>query len=66
MGDRRRQRLWPLTHVGKYQGDVVAANILGQPRKANYEAVPRARPTRTRKRGGGRRRRPLQRHGPHV
>ena len=33
--------LWPLTHVGEYQGDVVAANILGQPRKANYEAVPR-------------------------
>jgi pyruvate/2-oxoglutarate dehydrogenase complex dihydrolipoamide dehydrogenase (E3) component len=33
--------LWPLTHVGKYQGDVVAANILGQPLKANYEAVPR-------------------------
>jgi pyruvate/2-oxoglutarate dehydrogenase complex dihydrolipoamide dehydrogenase (E3) component len=33
--------LWPLTHVGKYQGDVVAANILGVPRKANYEAVPR-------------------------
>src|SRR5436305_9228437 len=32
--------LWPLTHVGKYQGDVVAANILGEPRKANYEAVP--------------------------
>jgi pyruvate/2-oxoglutarate dehydrogenase complex dihydrolipoamide dehydrogenase (E3) component len=33
--------LWPLTHVGKYQGDVVAANILGTPQKANYEAVPR-------------------------
>src|ERR1700689_1454562 len=32
---------WPLTHVGKYEGEVVAANILGQPRKANYEAVPR-------------------------
>jgi dihydrolipoamide dehydrogenase len=33
--------LWPLTHVGKYQGEVVAANILGEQRTANYEAVPR-------------------------
>jgi pyruvate/2-oxoglutarate dehydrogenase complex dihydrolipoamide dehydrogenase (E3) component len=33
--------LWPLTYVGKYQGDVVAANILGEPREANYDAVPR-------------------------
>jgi len=33
--------IWPLTHVGKYQGDVVAANILGESREANYEAVPR-------------------------
>jgi len=33
--------LWMLTHVGKYQGEVVAANILGQPREAHYEAVPR-------------------------
>jgi dihydrolipoamide dehydrogenase len=33
--------LWPLTHVGKYQGRIVAANILGEPREANYEAVPR-------------------------
>ena len=32
---------WPLTHVGKYQGEIVAANILGEPREANYEAVPR-------------------------
>jgi pyruvate/2-oxoglutarate dehydrogenase complex dihydrolipoamide dehydrogenase (E3) component len=33
--------LWPLTHVGKYQGEVVADNILGRQREANYEAVPR-------------------------
>ena len=33
--------VWPLTHVGEYEGDVVAANILGEPRPANYEAVPR-------------------------
>jgi dihydrolipoamide dehydrogenase len=33
--------IWQLTHVGKYQGDVVAANILGEPREANYDAVPR-------------------------
>jgi pyruvate/2-oxoglutarate dehydrogenase complex dihydrolipoamide dehydrogenase (E3) component len=32
---------WPLTHVGKYEGEVVAANILGEPREADYEAVPR-------------------------
>ena len=33
--------IFPLTHVGKYQGEVVAANILGRPREANFEAVPR-------------------------
>jgi pyruvate/2-oxoglutarate dehydrogenase complex dihydrolipoamide dehydrogenase (E3) component len=33
--------IWPFTHVGKYQGRVAAANILGEPREANYEAVPR-------------------------
>jgi pyruvate/2-oxoglutarate dehydrogenase complex dihydrolipoamide dehydrogenase (E3) component len=32
---------WPLTHVGKYEGEVVTANILGASREANYEAVPR-------------------------
>jgi pyruvate/2-oxoglutarate dehydrogenase complex dihydrolipoamide dehydrogenase (E3) component len=33
--------IWPLTHVGEYAGDVVAANILGHDRRANFEAVPR-------------------------
>ncbi|TDU86710.1 dihydrolipoamide dehydrogenase [Kribbella voronezhensis] len=46
---RVSERLWAvgdvtgiklLTHVGKYQGDVAAANIAGDLRKANYEAVP--------------------------
>jgi pyruvate/2-oxoglutarate dehydrogenase complex dihydrolipoamide dehydrogenase (E3) component len=47
---RAGERLWaigdvtgifPLTHVGKYQGRVVASNLHGEPREANYEAVPR-------------------------
>lgn len=33
--------IWQLTHVGKYQGEVVASNILGEVREANYDAVPR-------------------------
>jgi dihydrolipoamide dehydrogenase len=33
--------IWQLTHVGEYQGEVVASNILGEPREANYDAVPR-------------------------
>jgi dihydrolipoamide dehydrogenase len=33
--------IWPLTHVGEYEGDVVAANIAGDPHPTNYEAVPR-------------------------
>jgi dihydrolipoamide dehydrogenase len=46
---RAGERLWAigdatgirlLTHVGKYQGEVVAANILGEAREANYEAIP--------------------------
>jgi dihydrolipoamide dehydrogenase len=32
---------WPLTHVGKYEGEVVASNILGEDRPVNYDAVPR-------------------------
>ncbi len=38
IGDVTGVRL--LTHVGKYQGEVVAANILGEPREASYQAVP--------------------------
>jgi pyruvate/2-oxoglutarate dehydrogenase complex dihydrolipoamide dehydrogenase (E3) component len=33
--------IWPLTYIGKYQGRVAAANILGGRRSANYDAVPR-------------------------
>jgi pyruvate/2-oxoglutarate dehydrogenase complex dihydrolipoamide dehydrogenase (E3) component len=33
--------IWPLTYVGKYQGRVAAANILGRFTEASYEAVPR-------------------------
>ena len=33
--------IWPLTHVGEYEGDVVAENIRGDGRPANYDAVPR-------------------------
>ena len=33
--------VWPLTYVGKYQGRIAAANILGAPREADYRAVPR-------------------------
>ena len=46
---RAGERLWAigdvtgvrlLTHVGKYQGEVVASNILGEPREASYQAIP--------------------------
>jgi dihydrolipoamide dehydrogenase len=33
--------IWPLTYVGKYQGRIAAANILGGSRAAHYDAVPR-------------------------
>jgi dihydrolipoamide dehydrogenase len=33
--------IWQLTHVGEYQGEIVASNILGEPREADYDAVPR-------------------------
>jgi pyruvate/2-oxoglutarate dehydrogenase complex dihydrolipoamide dehydrogenase (E3) component len=33
--------IWPLTYVGKYQGRIVAANIAGRDREADYRSVPR-------------------------
>jgi pyruvate/2-oxoglutarate dehydrogenase complex dihydrolipoamide dehydrogenase (E3) component len=33
--------IWPLTYVGKYQGRIVADNVLGGDREADYSAVPR-------------------------
>jgi pyruvate/2-oxoglutarate dehydrogenase complex dihydrolipoamide dehydrogenase (E3) component len=48
---RAGERLWALgdltgvrmlTHVGKYQGEVIASNLLGEPREAHYEAIPDA------------------------
>jgi len=47
---RAAERLWgigdvtgvmPFTHVGMYQARVAADNILGTPRTANYEGIPR-------------------------
>src|ERR1700722_8423559 len=38
VGDVTGVRL--LTHVGKYQGEVVASNIMGESREAHYEAIP--------------------------
>ena len=46
---RAGERLWAigdvtgvrlLTHVGKYQGEVVASNIFGESRPASYQAIP--------------------------
>jgi dihydrolipoamide dehydrogenase len=33
--------IWLLTHVGEYQGEVVASNLRGEDREVHYEAVPR-------------------------
>ena len=55
--------IWPLTHVGKYQGDVVAANILGAAARGQL----RRRPARRLHRpagGGGRRDRGAASAGP--
>ena len=54
--------IWPLTHVGEYEGDVVAANIAGDARPANYEAVPRVTYTDPQAAAVGRDRGAVQRH----
>ena len=67
---RAGERLWAvgdvtgvrlLTHVGKYQGEVVASNILGEPREAHYEAIPERGLHRPASRRGRRHRSPVQR-----
>jgi pyruvate/2-oxoglutarate dehydrogenase complex dihydrolipoamide dehydrogenase (E3) component len=67
--------LWPLTHVGKYQGDVVAANIPGRRRRRKHPMGVSKGELRGRSAGGlhgpasrgrGGCRRSLQRHGPRV
>ena len=67
---RAGERLWaigdvtgllPLTHVGKYQGRVVAANILGEPREAQLRGGAARDLHRPAGRGGRRHRGPLQR-----
>ena len=64
IGDVTGVRL--LTHVGKYQGEVVAANILGEPREANYEAIPDVVYTDPQAASVGATRGRVQRHRPAV
>jgi pyruvate/2-oxoglutarate dehydrogenase complex dihydrolipoamide dehydrogenase (E3) component len=33
--------VWQLTHMGEYEGEVVASNILGESRDVHFEAIPR-------------------------
>ncbi len=53
--------IWQLTHVGEYQGEVVASNILGETREAHYEAVPRVTYTNPQAGSVGAGRGPVQR-----
>ena len=56
--------LWPLTHVGKYQGEVVAANILGDAEEGQLRGRPAGRLYGSPGGGRGSDGRPLQRDGP--
>ena len=58
--------IWPLTHVGEYEGDVVAANIAGDAHPANYEAVPRVTYTDPQAAAVGAARGGVQRHRTRV
>ncbi len=46
--------IWPLTHVGEYEGDVVAANIAGESRAGELRGRPASHLHRSAGRRGGR------------
>ena len=56
--------IWPLTHVGKYQGDVVAANILGRAARGQLRGRAARDLHRSAGRGGRRDRGRVQRDRP--
>ena len=54
--------IWPLTHVGEYEGDVVAANIAGERAPGELRSRSAGHLHRSAGRGGGRGRSGVQRH----
>ena len=58
--------IWPLTHVGEYEGDVVADNIAGRSAAGELRGRPAGHLHRSAGRGGRRGRSAVQRHRPSV